>query len=1147
MSITSVRKNYFYRALSFLIAFNFLVGSIFPSTARAQFITPTNVAIQTGVAFTPAMIKGINIYPDNPLKFDFMIDRGETHLSPDEFKTESMKLIKYFLASLTVPEDQTWVNLSPYEKDRIIPNEFGSTDMGQEMLAQDFLLKQLTASLLNPDSEIGKKFWERVYSQTQAKFGTTDIPVNTFNKIWILPEKAFVYEHDKGAFVVNSHLKVMLEEDYLALEQNKNNSNNGIGIDPNHIEKLDQTSTQMVREILIPEIEREVNEGKTFANLRQIFNSMILATWYKQALKESILGKAYADQNKIKGIESSDRDVKEKIYNQYVEAFKKGAYDAIKEDYDPNSQQVVSRKYLTGGVTAGELHTIAAGVNAAMISEPQKNALDAAMKSSDEISNVTMEINGGQATDAAMATGIRRDADGFPNEKPRYLENYRKGRSKVPRSLISTMYSLDWPINMKSETYIHSFPGQIFKLRMYGQMPDLSAGPRIGVVVKVFKRQKVRSIISGRVELVVMDTGRRRNEFDRVLIRSDNGLSISYPMLRKLKVREGEHVEVGQEIGETSYYSGEQYGDRYYPLSGTPIDKELFQPRATGGDVFKFYIYYIPPGQSVDDAFAGNKVPLELNPLLFLKPLYDIPADAAMVAERVIGNAIREIKESKPDRVADLTRILRDLIAELKVGDKALVKMQFPGGAEGVQLWRGQEKVSLDSDSSKLQREMRTQVIQAIADATVGKGLKVHRQIIKDGRSGDDIITGIGVYGFIKSVDRDEYRRNVIRVLSLAINDAVSLSEKEAEIQKLSSRLAEILQQIQARASAERANITMLKSEEEQEIIASIEELGNAAASLDPENDSRQKAVESIYKFLKIWVNRPAPYLPSLEIKRAVQKSFYMLVPASSYDIGSTLDILDGLDYEYASFKRAVQREDRGWIHDETRNLMTSVILAGVSDPAGRSSGELKGTTVEILREMLSNKDVKDILREVVQAAFDHVQKPSTFRVSLTPSLTDAAILAQARMPTTMQEFYRTVEMVVGLEYEEENAVGIKSIKNERWLGDLGNYLLRVQTLENNIAEEAERITAWLNDRAATDAALTATNGGIDFNPKALEMNIKRDGKGIPLPVSQQPIEQFMQLQEFVPVIINIAPIQNLPALLGLKEEEEEVQLTKGS
>jgi len=44
------------------------------------------------------------------------------------------------LASLAVPDDNQWVNLSPYERDRIIKFDFGKTEMGRDLLAQDYTL-----------------------------------------------------------------------------------------------------------------------------------------------------------------------------------------------------------------------------------------------------------------------------------------------------------------------------------------------------------------------------------------------------------------------------------------------------------------------------------------------------------------------------------------------------------------------------------------------------------------------------------------------------------------------------------------------------------------------------------------------------------------------------------------------------------------------------------------------------------------------------------------------------------------------------------------------------------------------------------------------------------------------------------------------
>ncbi len=117
--------------------------------------------------FNPAIISGVIIHPEDPLKFDFVIDKGDLNLNKHDFKKESEKLVKYFLSSLTVSIDEMWVNLSPYEKNRIIPDIFGKTEMGRDLLAQDYILKQLTSSMMYPGNELGTKFWNRVYAQAK--------------------------------------------------------------------------------------------------------------------------------------------------------------------------------------------------------------------------------------------------------------------------------------------------------------------------------------------------------------------------------------------------------------------------------------------------------------------------------------------------------------------------------------------------------------------------------------------------------------------------------------------------------------------------------------------------------------------------------------------------------------------------------------------------------------------------------------------------------------------------------------------------------------------------------------------------------------------------------------------------------------------
>lgn len=229
--------------------------------------------------------------------------------------------------------------------------------MGRDLLAQDYILKQLTASLIYPEKELGQTFWDRVYQKAYDLYGTTEISVDTFHKVWIVSEQATVHQGGDMALVVENKLKVMLEEDYEAMKYSSDQWSEVSGQDRVVEQKLKDLpldhktlTTKILKTVIIPEIEREVNQGRHFANLRQIFYSLILATWYKRALEKNVFSQVYSNTNKTDGIDVDDKNVKQKIYDQYLAAFKKGVYDYLKEDYDPRTQGVVSRKYFSGGM-----------------------------------------------------------------------------------------------------------------------------------------------------------------------------------------------------------------------------------------------------------------------------------------------------------------------------------------------------------------------------------------------------------------------------------------------------------------------------------------------------------------------------------------------------------------------------------------------------------------------------------------------------------------------------------------------------------------------------------------------------------------------------------------------------------------------------
>ena len=218
------RKSKWFRTITKFVLWAFVNELVVFETARLQqAYAQEALSHRSGRLLSPSSqislpsLKAIRINPENPFEIDFIIDGADTgSVNPEE----AARLIKYFLAVLTIPEDELWVNLSPYEADRIMPDQLAATQTGKDLLEQDYLLKQLAASLTYPEDPIGKAFWTRMHQKAQDMPGTTEIPVETFNKIWIIPENAVVYEFEHTAFIAESRLAVMLEQDYLSLQNN---------------------------------------------------------------------------------------------------------------------------------------------------------------------------------------------------------------------------------------------------------------------------------------------------------------------------------------------------------------------------------------------------------------------------------------------------------------------------------------------------------------------------------------------------------------------------------------------------------------------------------------------------------------------------------------------------------------------------------------------------------------------------------------------------------------------------------------------------------------------------------------------------------------------------------------------------------------
>lgn len=274
---------------------------------------PTEL-LSWGRAYMPVLIKGIKLNVDDPLEIEFIYDLNDDKLLKND---EAELLVNYFMAALTIKDEDLWVNLSPYEANRVMADSLLQTQLGQDMLTQDYILKQLSSSMTHPDTDLGQKYWNSSKNKS-------------YNKIWIMPDLVQVYEHDDNmAFVANASLKVKSEYDYLAAKNNFDRSDDSV------------LSHNSEFNLILNELETEVNQGKNFAKLRQIYYSIILANWFKNKFKTTFY-KAYIDNNKFKGIELPEKSFKDEVFKLYVEAFKKGVYKVVKSNINNNSKFLYS-------------------------------------------------------------------------------------------------------------------------------------------------------------------------------------------------------------------------------------------------------------------------------------------------------------------------------------------------------------------------------------------------------------------------------------------------------------------------------------------------------------------------------------------------------------------------------------------------------------------------------------------------------------------------------------------------------------------------------------------------------------------------------------------------------------------------------------
>jgi len=260
-----------------------------------------------------------------------------------DIKKAAQKSLEYFFIGLVLHDDVFWVNLNPEEPNRIINSSLKDTDLGRIMLNADFRLKEDVSEYINPQtSQVGKEFWRQLYAKAQELGLVNRIPVIT--RLWIMPGEVEVDEAENQISIVKSSLRVCLEPAYLSGQ---------LALQDKKEQELQNFASNLMKELVLPYLNKKVNEAYAYSDLREVFNALILARWYKDRFGSrygSLLNTV--DYSILDETETNYTTTPDELYQAYLKSLKEGKYSFTETETLGSSfcMVITTRHYFSGGV-----------------------------------------------------------------------------------------------------------------------------------------------------------------------------------------------------------------------------------------------------------------------------------------------------------------------------------------------------------------------------------------------------------------------------------------------------------------------------------------------------------------------------------------------------------------------------------------------------------------------------------------------------------------------------------------------------------------------------------------------------------------------------------------------------------------------------
>lgn len=263
-----------------------------------------------GINFTSIKLNYISVSTNQEggVNFDIVLKARKANGASLEIDPINSTLIgtTAFITGLAVSNEKFWVNLMPWEPDRIIDEELSQSEVGRIMLEADLQMKKDFCNYINPcDNKMSKDLWDLLDNkrETLIQLCMNKYPGEIQNKDniyfrpvtrqWIIPDKVFTYSNDTQIYVINATLTIQSEpvadhSSFVVYNQDVKTLSQGCIDELNRSAKeYGEYFKEMSDNIILPSVIADVNYDDKYENLREVYVALALAQWYKSTIDPS--------------------------------------------------------------------------------------------------------------------------------------------------------------------------------------------------------------------------------------------------------------------------------------------------------------------------------------------------------------------------------------------------------------------------------------------------------------------------------------------------------------------------------------------------------------------------------------------------------------------------------------------------------------------------------------------------------------------------------------------------------------------------------------------------------------------------------------------------------------------------------------------